>query len=76
MTAGFDPLEHNKRLMAIKKEHKLKTLEIAELIGAPFDTVKSWLKKANPPKCPPYAVELLEIKLSKRRPPRGKRSSG
>jgi len=75
VTEGFDPLEHNKRLMAIKKEHRLKTLEIAELIGAPFDTVKSWLKKANPPKCPPYAVELLEIKVSKRRL-RGKRSSG
>ena len=76
MTAGYDPLEHNKRLRQLKEEHKLSREDIAELLGAKFETVKSWLKLTDPPKCPPYAVELLEIKLSKRRPPRGKRSSG
>ena len=74
MTTGYDPLEHNKRLRQLKEEHKLSREDIAELLGAKFETVKNWLKLTTPPKCPPYAVELLEIKL-KRRTPRGRRSS-
>ncbi len=66
MIEGYDPLENNKRLVAIKAQHRLKTDDIADLIGAKYETVKNWLKKTDPPKCPSYAVELLEIKVSKR----------
>ena len=57
-------LAANKRLRQLKIEHKLSTKDIADLLGAEYETVKNWVKLTDPPKCPPYAVELLEIKLA------------
>ena len=64
---SFDPRATNKRLAALRQEHGLTNQQVASLINAPLNTVKDWGRRNHPPKCPPYAVELLELKLA---PPR------
>ena len=60
----FDPRASNKQLAALRQEHGLTNQQVADLIGAPLNTVKDWGRRNHPPKCPPYAVELLELKLA------------
>ena len=71
---SFDPRATNKRLAALRQEHWLTNQQVANLIGAPLNTVKDWGRLSHPPKCPPYAVELLELKLAQ--PPAKVRRKG
>ena len=64
---SFDPRATNKQLAALRREHGLTNQQVADLIGAPLNTVKDWGRLSHPPKCPPYAVELLELKLAQPR---------
>lgn len=57
---------NNRKLKKLVEKHSLTRIEVADLLSAPFNTVKNWLRgedsKAFTP-MPNYALELLQIKL-------------
>lgn len=60
--------ENNERLRALVDQHSLTRLEIAELINAPMETVKNWLRGPESKgfrTMPSYALELLTLKVEK-----------
>ncbi len=57
---------NNRKLRKLVEKHSLTRTEVADLLNAPFNTVRNWLRgedsKAFTP-MPNYALELLQIKL-------------
>jgi len=55
-------MTNNEKILLLKKEHNLKNLEVAELIGSGLNTVKNWFKDptANGSRtAPDHAVRCL-----------------
>lgn len=60
--------EYNEEFRALVDRHSLTRLEVAELINAPMETVKNWLRGPESKgfrTMPSYALELLKIKVEK-----------
>lgn len=60
--------EYNEQFRTIVEQHSLTRLEVAELINAPMETVKNWLRGPESKgfrTMPSYALELLKIKVEK-----------
>lgn len=60
--------EYNEQFRALVEQHSLTRLEVAELINAPMETVKNWLRGPESKgfrTMPSYALELLKIKVEK-----------
>ena len=57
---------NNRKLRKLVEKHSLTRTEVADLLNAPINTVKNWLRGVDAKgfcPMPNYALELLQIKL-------------
>jgi len=57
---------NNRKLRKLVEKHSLTRTEVADLLNAPFNTVRNWLRGEESKaftQMPNYALELLQIKL-------------